>query len=119
MVMEELKRSFRPEFLNRLDEVVLFRPLGMTQIEAIVRLQLEDLRSRLAEQELTLETDEAAIAWVAENGFDQVYGARPIKRAIQREIETPIARHIVAGDFSPGATVRITVKDGALQVEKV
>jgi len=116
-VMEELKRSFRPEFLNRLDEIVLFRPLGMPQIEAIVRLQLEDLRARLAGQDLTLEADDAAVAWVAKNGFDPVYGARPIKRAIQREIETPVARRIVGGDFAPGATVRLTVQAGRLLVQ--
>ena len=115
-VLDELKRSFRPEFLNRLDEVVLFRPLGMTQIEAIVRLQLDDLRARLAEQDLTLEADDQAVAWVAENGFDPVYGARPIKRTIQREIETPVARRIVAGDFPSGATVRITATAGKLNV---
>jgi ATP-dependent Clp protease ATP-binding subunit ClpB len=115
-VMDELKRSFRPEFLNRLDEVVLFRPLGMAQIEAIVRIQLDDLRARLAGQDLTLEADAAAVAWIAENGFDPVYGARPIKRAIQREIETPVARRIVAGDFPRGATVRITVTGGKLKI---
>jgi ATP-dependent Clp protease ATP-binding subunit ClpB len=115
-VMDELKRSFRPEFLNRLDEVVLFRPLGMKQIEAIVRIQLDDLRTRLTEQELTLEADDAAVAWIAENGFDPVYGARPIKRAIQREIETPVARRIVAGDFPRGTTVRLTVTGGKLKI---
>ena len=115
-VMDELKRSFRPEFLNRLDEVVLFRPLGMKQIEAIVRIQLDDLRTRLTEQDLTLEADDAAVAWIAENGFDPVYGARPIKRAIQREIETPVARRIVAGDFPRGTTVRLTVTGGKLNI---
>ncbi len=115
-VLDELKRSFRPEFLNRLDEVVLFRPLGMTQIEAIVRIQLDDLRARLAEQDLTLEADDQAVAWVAKNGFDPVYGARPIKRTIQREIETPVARRIVAGDFPSGATVHITATAGKLKV---
>ena len=115
-VMDELKRSFRPEFLNRLDEVVLFRPLGMKQIEAIVRIQLDDLRTRLTEQDLTLEADDAAVAWIAENGFDPVYGARPIKRAIQREIETPVARRIVAGDFPRGTTVRLTVTGGKLKI---
>jgi ATP-dependent Clp protease ATP-binding subunit ClpB len=115
-VMDELKRSFRPEFLNRLDEVVLFRPLGKKQIEAIVRIQLDDLRARLAGQELTLEADDAAVAWIAENGFDPVYGARPIKREIQREIETPVARRIVAGDFPRGAVVRLTATGGKLKI---
>ena len=113
-VLDLLKASFRPEFLNRLDEVVLFKPLGHAQIAAIVRLQLEDLRNRLAEQELAFDIDDAAVAWLADNGFDPVYGARPVKRALQRELETPVARRIVAGGYAPGATVRVTVADGAL-----
>jgi len=113
-VMDLLKTAFRPEFLNRLDETVLFKPLGHAQIAAIVRLQLEDLRARLAEQDLTLELDDAALAWLADKGFDPVYGARPVKRAIQRALETPIARKIVGGAYPPGATVRVTAADGEL-----
>jgi len=115
-VLDLLKAHFRPEFLNRLDEVVLFRPLGHAQIAAIVKLQLEDLRARLAEQELTLAIDDAAVAWLAQKGFDPVYGARPVKRAIQRELETPVARKIVAGDYAPGAAVRVTVSGDALSI---
>jgi len=115
-VMDLLKTSFRPEFLNRLDEVVLFKPLGHAQIAAIVKLQLEDLRVRLAEQELALDIDEKAIAWLADKGFDPVYGARPVKRAIQRELETPVARQIVAGAYAPGATVHVTVSNDALHL---
>jgi len=113
-VMALLKTAFRPEFLNRLDETVLFKPLGHAQIAAIVRLQLEDLRARLAEQDLALELDDAALAWLADKGFDPVYGARPVKRAIQRALETPIVRKIVAGAYPPGATVRVTAADGEL-----
>ncbi len=116
-VLDLLKTHFRPEFLNRLDEIVLFKPLGHAQIEAIVRLQLEDLRARLAEQELTLDVDDRAVAWLAEKGFDPVYGARPVKRAIQRELETPAARKIVAGDYAPGATLRVTVSGNALVLQ--
>jgi len=115
-VLDLLKTSFRPEFLNRLDEVVLFKPLGHAQITAIVKLQLEDLKSRLAEQELALDVDDKAAAWLADKGFDPVYGARPVKRAIQRELETPIARKIVAGAYAPGATVRVTVSGDALKL---
>jgi len=115
-VMDLLKTHFRPEFLNRLDEVVLFKPLGHAQIAAIVTLQLEDLRARMKEQELALDVDDDAIAWLADKGFDPVYGARPVKRAIQRELETPVARKIVAGDYAPGATVRVTVAGGALKL---
>ncbi len=113
-VMNLLKTSFRPEFLNRLDETVLFKPLGQAEIAAIVRLQLEDLRARLAEQDLALEIDDAALAWLADKGFDPVYGARPVKRAIQRALETPIARKIIGGDYAPGATIHVTAADGEL-----
>jgi ATP-dependent Clp protease ATP-binding subunit ClpB len=115
-VMDLLKTHFRPEFLNRLDEVVLFKPLGHAQIAAIVKLQLEDLRARLKEQEFGLDVDDDAVAWLAKKGFDPVYGARPVKRAIQRELETPVARKIVSGDYPPGATVRVTVAGDALKL---
>ncbi|MDR2850214.1 MAG: ATP-dependent chaperone ClpB [Verrucomicrobiota bacterium] len=115
-VMDLLKANFRPEFLNRLDETVLFKPLGRAQIAAIVKLQLEDLRARLAEQELKLDADDAAVAWLADKGFDPVYGARPVKRTLQRELETPIARRIVSGEYAPGATVKVGVADNALTI---
>jgi len=115
-VLDLLKNHFRPEFLNRLDEVVLFKPLGHAQIAAIVKLQLEDLRARLKEQEFALDIDDKAVAWLADKGFDPVFGARPVKRAIQRELETPVARKIVAGDYAPGATVRVTVAGDALKL---
>ena len=113
-VTELLKRSFRPEFLNRLDDIVMFKPLGKEQIAKIVELQLADLRKRLEEQELGLDVDADALAWLADAGYDPVYGARPVKRAIQREVETPVARKIVAGDYPPGSTVKVRVKTGKL-----
>jgi ATP-dependent Clp protease ATP-binding subunit ClpB len=116
-VMDALKASFRPEFLNRLDEVVLFHPLGMPQIEAIVRLQLKDLQTRLAEQDLNFEVNDKAIKWIARTGFDPVYGARPLKRTIQREIETPVARQIVSGAYASGATVMIDADADGLKVK--
>ena len=116
-VMEVLKTSFRPEFLNRLDEIVLFHPLGMVQIEAIVRLQIEDLRKRLTEQDLKLELTEKAVKWVAKTGFDPVYGARPLKRTIQREIETPVARQIVSGAYAPGATITVDATSEGLKIK--
>ena len=115
-VMEALKAAFRPEFLNRLDEIVLFKPLGLQQIEAIVRLQLEDLRQRLAEQELKLEVTDKAVKWIAKTGYDPVYGARPLKRTIQREIETPVARQIVGAATLPGATVTVDATEAGLQI---
>ena len=106
-VMELLKRSFRPEFLNRLDETLIFKSLGRPEIEKIVSLQLDELRKRLAEQRLSLELADGAVAKIAEIGFDPVYGARPIKRTIQRELETPIARAIIAGKYPEGSTVKV------------
>ena len=116
-VMDLLKASFRPEFLNRLDDIVLFKPLGKEQIAAIVRLQLADLRGRLAEQDMGLELTDSAIEWIAEKGFDPVYGARPVKRAIQRELETPIARKIVSGAVMPGATLHVKATAEGLQID--
>ncbi len=106
-VMELLKHSFRPEFLNRLDETIIFSSLGKDEIGKIVKLQLADLRKRLEDQGLGLELTDGAIAKLAEIGFDPVYGARPIRRAIQRELETPIARAIIAGKYPEGSTIYI------------
>ena len=106
-VMELLRRSFRPEFLNRLDETLIFQSLGKAEIAKIVELQLDELRRRLADQRLGLELAPGAVERIAEIGFDPVYGARPIRRTIQRELETPIARAIIAGRFPEGSTVRV------------
>lgn len=106
-VMELLKRSFRPEFLNRLDETLIFRQLGHEEIARIVELQLGELRKRLSEQRLGLEMADGAVGKIAEIGFDPVYGARPIRRTIQRELETPIARAIIAGKYPEGSTVKV------------
>ena len=115
-VMETLKRAFRPEFLNRLDEVVMFHPLGEAQIARIVELQLEDLRGRLAKQDLNLTVTPAGLARIAEQGYDPVYGARPVRRVIQRELETAIARRIVAGDCPPNATVTVSADAAGLSL---
>ena len=106
-VTELLKRSFRPEFLNRLDETIVFNPLGRAEIAKIVELQLGELRQRLSVQGIGLEMPPEAIAKIAEIGFDPVYGARPIRRTIQRELETPIARAIIAGKYTEGSTVKV------------
>ena len=116
-VTELLKRTFRPEFLNRLDETIIFRPLGKGVIEKIVTLQLDDLKSRLAAQELNLDVSPEAVAALAKAGFDPVYGARPIRRTIQRELETPVARKIISGAYPPGATIRVTANaDGEIAI---
>ncbi|MGN0848013.1 MAG: ATP-dependent chaperone ClpB [Kiritimatiellia bacterium] len=111
---ESLKAIFRPEFLNRLDEILEFRSLTEDQIKAIVKLQLKDFARRLAEQEIGFEIDEAGLAVLAKDGYDPAYGARPVKRALQRELETPVARAVIAGKYPPGSTVRATAKDGVL-----
>jgi len=107
---DTLKDIFRPEFLNRLDEILEFDSLTKEQIRSIVKLQLKDLESRLAEQGLSLEVDEKALDVLADEGYDPAYGARPVKRAIQRGIENPVAKAIVAGKYPPGSTVGVSAK---------
>src|SRR5882762_9095195 len=118
-VLEALRRQFRPEFLNRVDEVVVFRALTEAELEKIVQIQLEGLRRRLAERRVTLEVGEKAYAYLARVGYDPVFGARPLKLAIQREVETPVARLIVAGKLHDGGTVRVDVAGDGLRVEAV
>jgi ATP-dependent Clp protease ATP-binding subunit ClpB len=116
-VMEIVGQHFRPEFINRVDDVVVFHPLGKAHIREIVGIQLGFLRRRLAERDIGLELDAAATDQLAEAGFDPVYGARPLKRAIQHQLENPLAQRILRGDFGPGDTVRVTAGDGALAFE--
>ncbi|HEV8581828.1 MAG TPA: ATP-dependent chaperone ClpB [Thermoanaerobaculia bacterium] len=116
-VMRELRTHFRPEFLNRVDDIVLFRPLRLEEIERIVDLQTEDLRKRLADRGVRLELTEPAREFVARQGFDPVYGARPLKRFLQHELESKIGRALVAGEVHDGALLRVDVKGGHLDVE--
>jgi ATP-dependent Clp protease ATP-binding subunit ClpB len=116
-VTRELRASFRPEFLNRVDDIVLFKPLTLAEIERIVDLQAEDLRRRLKDRDIRLELSEEARALIARSGFDPVYGARPMKRFIQRELETRVGRAIIAGQIPDGATVAVSVKKGELAVD--
>ena len=111
---EALKTIFRPEFLNRLDEILEFKSLSQEQIRAIVKLQLNDFEKRLAEQEVAFSIDEAALDVLAKDGYDPAYGARPVKRAIQRDLETPAARALVAGTYPPGSTLSVTAEGGRL-----
>lgn len=115
-VQAALQRHFRPEFLNRVDDIVLFKPLQETQIKEIVRLILGQLEKRLAEQEIKLNVDDLALSAIASAAYDPVYGARPLKRYVQKEVETHIARKIVAGDFAPGDVIQLTAKDGHVQI---
>ncbi|KAF0094762.1 MAG: ATP-dependent Clp protease ATP-binding subunit ClpB [Puniceicoccaceae bacterium 5H] len=113
-VMAELRRGFRPEFLNRLDDIVLFKPLGLEQIASIVHLLVADLNRRLAEQQLTVELTPAAVEWAAERGYDPIYGARPLRRFLQKQIENRLAKAIISGEAEAGQTIRFDVQDGQL-----
>jgi ATP-dependent Clp protease ATP-binding subunit ClpB len=115
---EALRELFRPEFLNRIDEVVEFHPLSREQIGEIVDLQLRRLRERLADRGLSLELTDEAKELVAEAGWDPTYGARPLKRALQRLVENPLAMRLLEGDFAEGDTVRVDAQDGGLVFEK-
>jgi ATP-dependent Clp protease ATP-binding subunit ClpB len=108
-VLDVLKDHFRPEFINRVDEVVVFHPLTGPQVREIVRIQLRYLTERLAEREMVLAVSDAALDRLAATGFDPVYGARPLKRAIQQEIENPLAQEILRGAFGPGDRVEVEV----------
>jgi len=109
-VMGEVRTHFRPEFINRIDEIVVFHPLDDRNIRDIARIQLAGLESRLAKMDIGLEVSDAALAHVGQAGFDPVYGARPLKRAIQSEIENPLARRILEGEFAAKDTVKVDYK---------
>jgi ATP-dependent Clp protease ATP-binding subunit ClpB len=117
-VMGEVKAQFRPEFVNRIDEIVVFHALDEKNIASIARLQIGLLEKRLAKMEIRLEITDAALKRVAEAGFDPVYGARPLKRSIQSELENPLARRILEGEFAAKDTVHIDIEKGALRFTK-
>ncbi|WP_373974762.1 ATP-dependent chaperone ClpB [Chitinibacter sp. SCUT-21] len=117
-VMAEVKTHFRPEFVNRIDEVVVFHALAQQHIRNIAKIQLEKLIGRLAQLEIGVDITDAALDLIAEAGFDPVYGARPLKRAIQSELENVLAKRILAGEFGPKDTIKIDAADGAMQLSK-
>ncbi len=117
-VMDVVGGHFRPEFINRIDEVVVFHPLGSDQIQGIARIQLELLSKRLGEQEMRLAFSDEAMAKLAEIGYDPVYGARPLKRAIQRWVENPLAQSILSGEFRRGDEIQVSLSDGELFFHK-
>ena len=110
-VMEIVAQHFRPEFINRVDETVVFHPLGKDQIRAIARIQIEYLRKRLADRDIGLEVSDAALDKLGRAGYDPIYGARPLKRAIQQQLENPLAQKILAGEFGPGDTIKVDARD--------
>jgi ATP-dependent Clp protease ATP-binding subunit ClpB len=113
-VMDIVGQHFRPEFLNRVDDMVVFHPLTQAQIGEIVGIQLQYLQHRLLDRDMRLDISEAAVARLAEAGYDPVYGARPLKRAIQQRIENPLAQEILSGTFGPGDVVMVDVDDGEI-----
>ncbi len=115
-VMEVVRAAFRPEFLNRLDDILLFHRLTRIQMTGIVDIQLQRLEQLLAERKMTLELDDKAKKWLANAGYDPVYGARPLKRVIQRELQNPLAGLILEGRIKPGEKIRVGVKDGKLAI---
>jgi ATP-dependent Clp protease ATP-binding subunit ClpC len=117
-VEKALREAFRPEFLNRIDEIIVFEPLTEKELAQIVELMLHEVLKRLADREVAFEVTEAAKAELVKEGYDRVYGARPLRRTVQRRIENPLARRILAGDFTEGDTIRVDYADGDFTFEK-
>lgn len=118
-VMDIVSQHFRPEFINRVDETVVFQPLGREQIREIAKMQIGHLRQRLEEQDIAIELSEAALDKLGETGFDPVYGARPLKRAIQQHLENPLAQQLLQGEYMAGDVIKVDVKDDQLVFSKV
>jgi ATP-dependent Clp protease ATP-binding subunit ClpB len=110
-VLNEVKRFFKPEFFNRVDDIVLFAPLQKSELEKIIDLQLADIQKRLEEKRIEIKLDQQAREWLVERGYSPVYGARPLKRLLQKEIETLLARALIAGKIHEGSKVEITIVD--------
>ncbi|KPA54694.1 ATP-dependent chaperone ClpB [Photobacterium lucens] len=119
LVMEVVGQHFRPEFINRVDETVVFHPLGKENIKNIASIQIERLKKRLAEKDYRLDIDDSALDLIAEAGFDPVYGARPLKRAIQQYIENPLAQDLLSGKFVPGKVITLSVKDDEIVAQQI
>jgi ATP-dependent Clp protease ATP-binding subunit ClpB len=118
-VMDIVGQHFRPEFINRVDETVVFHPLGREQIRSIANIQIEHLHQRLQEKDIALDVSEAALDKLGEAGFDPVYGARPLKRAIQQYLENPLAQRLLVGDYIEGDVIRVDLKDGEISFGKL
>ena len=117
-VQDALKRAFRPEFLNRIDEIIVFNALTQEEIREIVKLMAKDIQGRLAEQRVTLELTDEALGWLVDEGYDPVYGARPLRRALQRYVENPLAKMLLAGELDEGDTITVGLQDGSLDFHR-
>jgi len=118
LVMEQVRAHFRPEFLNRIDEIILFHRLGREQMGGIVRIQLARLEKLMADRRLTLALDDSALTWLADKGYDPVYGARPLKRVIQKELVDPMAKKLLAGEIEDGSVVAVSAGPDGLEIGK-
>ena len=119
MVMDSVRAHFRPEFLNRIDEIILFSRLGRDQMAGIVRIQMQRFEKLLSDRRLTLSIDDAALAWLADRGYDPVYGARPLKRVIQKDLVDRIAKKLLAGEIEDGSVIAVTTGEDGLEIGKV
>jgi ATP-dependent Clp protease ATP-binding subunit ClpB len=117
-VLEALNQHFRPEFLNRVDEIIIFHSLSVDDLVQIVDIQLGHLEKRLADHKITLHVTDDAKRYLAEEGYDPVYGARPLKRVIQRDLQDPLAKEMLEGKLGDGDAVRVSLQDGRLRFEK-
>jgi ATP-dependent Clp protease ATP-binding subunit ClpC len=113
--LDEVKRVFKPEFLNRVDDIIVFRSLTKEDLERIVELEIREVETRLKEQSITISLDKAAKDFLIERGFDKTFGARPLKRTIQRFLEDPLAEDIIKGNFKKGGNVLVTAKADHLE----
>jgi len=116
-VMRELRHTFRPEFLNRIDEIVLFKPLTMEEIKKVVDLQMKYIQNRLKTHDITVELTDEARGFIARESYDPVYGARPLRRYLQQKIETELAKRIISGEIVDGSYVLVALRDGDLSFE--
>jgi ATP-dependent Clp protease ATP-binding subunit ClpB len=117
-VMDVVRRNFRPEFLNRIDEIILFKRLARADMSSIVRIQLDRVEKLLADRRMAIALDDGAMHWLAEKGYDPVYGARPLKRVIQKDLVDPIARKLLAGELEDGSVIQVRAGEGALEIGK-
>ena len=118
MPPEQLRRQFAPEFLNRIDEIILFKRLGRAEMDNLVRIQLQRVEKLLADRRMALSLDDSALAWLGDKGYDPVYGARPLKRVIQKELIDPIARKLLAGDIEDGSVISVRAGEDGLAIGK-
>jgi len=114
--MDVVRKHFRPEFMNRIDEIILFKRLGRSEMDGIVRIQLQRVEKLLGDRRMTLSLDNGGMAWLADRGYDPVYGARPLKRVIQKELVDPIARKLLAGELEDGAVIDVHAGGEGLEI---